>query len=1020
MNELVNILRDASLGSPWLAAGLDAAVKAALMIAGAGLVVLTLRRASAAARHLAWGLGLVAALAVLPLALLLPRWSLPILPASGPATTPGPASGLASAPTVALAPVDDRRDESPVSPTVPALLARPGPEVRPTRSVTAIPLADRALWVLVLWVAGALVVVAPVGIATARVHRLARRCERLEGVDWAALAREIGTRLGLGRPVRLLKGGHGTMPMTWGILRPFVLLPSEAERWSEERRRIVLLHELAHVRRRDCLTQHLGQAACAIYWFNPLAWWAAHRLRVERERACDDLVLAAGERSSTYAGHLLELARSLRAPGIVSGAAVAMARPSQLEGRLLAILDTRQPRYGLSRWVVMLGLTATLGVAVLLAGVSLQRRASAAALDREVRGIVVRPDGEPLPAASVVLLAPQPAASRWEGRRGVVLGRATSDASGHFHININNDKIEPNDGFLIIATASGFSFMSRRLSDLNGPVDEPIRLAPEQPVDVRLVDLEGAPIAGAEVHLRYAFCPSGNEGLGSESLTNDALPALADGWTADADGRFRLRGLGPGESLGLGIRASGFGHQLVRVETKADVRTATLALGRAHVIEGRVTLGEGGPPAEGARVQAQSMSSKDGMGVGLGDAEATVAADGRYRLEAAPGNSIRVEVYPPREGADAYLLRGKIVNPGDAVVSRTDFVLPRGVLVRGRVTDAASGRPIAGAVVTHQAQRRNNPYYIRDTAAWFNGDEQKAITADDGSFQLGVMPGPGYLLVKGPTPDYLHQEISGVDLHGQLLWPNRRYYPDALQKVNPKPEDGTVEGVLTLRRGTTVRGRLVGPDGAPVRDAMLFSRWYLGASRSGQDMTIDFGEHLLPASGGRFALHGCDPDSSAPVFFLDAKRQQGAVVELSGKQAGQDLEVRLERCGSATVRLVDDQGKPLRAGRTAAHLEIVLTPGASFAEIFTRMAKQDKQSPLMADAMHVGNLDRERYAGLTTDAEGRMVFPTLIPGATYRVIVHNQPVKTQIDFTVQPGEARDLGDLMIPNVNRAG
>ena len=62
----------------------------------------------------------------------------------------------------------------------------------------------------------------------------------------------------------------------------------------------------------------------------------------------------------------------------------------------------------------------------------------------------------------------------------------------------------------------------------------------------------------------------------------------------------------------------------------------------------------------------------------------------------------------------------------------------------------------------------------------------------------------------------------------------------------------------------------------------------------------------------------------------------------------------------------------------------------------------------------------ERYRDLKTDQEGRMTFPTLIPGATYRIVVLNQPVKTQIEFTVKPGEARDLGDLVIRNVDQAG
>ena len=102
------------------------------------------------------------------------------------------------------------------------------------------------------------------------------------------------------------------MPMASGIFAPSVLMPEDANRWPLERLRIVLLHELAHVKRRDCLTHVVAQLACALHWFNPLAWIAARHIRTERERACDDLVLACGTRGPDYAEELLEIARVMR------------------------------------------------------------------------------------------------------------------------------------------------------------------------------------------------------------------------------------------------------------------------------------------------------------------------------------------------------------------------------------------------------------------------------------------------------------------------------------------------------------------------------------------------------------------------------------------------------------------------------------------------------------------------------------------------------------------------------------
>src|SRR5262249_28369886 len=110
-----------------------------------------------------------------------------------------------------------------------------------------------AAWLLIVWAAGALVVLAPLLAGLAGVAWLNREGERLTDPLWVSLVQNLCAELGMKRPVTLLRSGAGTMPMTWGLLRPIILLPAGAEDWPAERRRLVLLHELAHVQRRDCL-----------------------------------------------------------------------------------------------------------------------------------------------------------------------------------------------------------------------------------------------------------------------------------------------------------------------------------------------------------------------------------------------------------------------------------------------------------------------------------------------------------------------------------------------------------------------------------------------------------------------------------------------------------------------------------------------------------------------------------------------------------------------------------------------
>src|SRR5262249_6847103 len=143
----------------------------------------------------------------------------------------------------------------------------------------------------------------------------------------------------------------------------------------------------------------------AAYWFHPLVWMAAHRLRIESERACDDLVLQSGSRATEYAVHLLDVARSLRSSPRLSAAAVPMARTSQLEGRLRAILEADRGGRGPARWLVAACLAAVLGASATLAAVRLVAREVAG---RVVHGLVVGHDGKPVEGAAVAVFVSRP------------------------------------------------------------------------------------------------------------------------------------------------------------------------------------------------------------------------------------------------------------------------------------------------------------------------------------------------------------------------------------------------------------------------------------------------------------------------------------------------------------------------------------------------------------------------------------------------------------------------------------
>src|SRR6266540_915610 len=326
----------------------DAFVKATVLLVLAAVVTVFLRRSPASLRHLVWTLACGGVLA-LPLAsALLPNWRLAAWP-----RLDVPVAFDAEQ----LAPQASERDPQPAPPVMPAAHATVPPtfaagETEPVRGRLT---PDWTTLVFPVWLSGVGTVLILLAVGMARIMWLDRVTRPVEDEAWLILVDELSLELGLTRHVRLLQASGPAMPMTWGIRRPAILLPREADTWTAERRRDVLLHELAHVKRHDFLIQLMARVACAVYWFHPMVWLAATRLREERERACDDHVLRAGATPSEYASHLLEIARGLRAAraalpawlaaiAVVVPLAAAAPRVAEPAGRSSAIdTITRRP-----------------------------------------------------------------------------------------------------------------------------------------------------------------------------------------------------------------------------------------------------------------------------------------------------------------------------------------------------------------------------------------------------------------------------------------------------------------------------------------------------------------------------------------------------------------------------------------------------------------------------------------------------------------------------------------------------
>lgn len=400
---------------------LPIAVKGALVLAIAFLALRLLRGVPAAVRHGIWTAAFAALLVLPALDAFGPSWGLPILPDEVRMTeaTSSIVGERISGGVVVQMP--------PAPPAVPSpgattrTIVRSGPHATVERTVTVLPAVPRppspafplGTVLLGLWGLGVAVLLLRWVAAYVSAATVVRAATPVDDDEWLVLAERARRLVGVRDDVRLVQSDALTVPVAWGLGAPAVVLPADADAWGESRREAVLLHEMAHLRRADARTQLVAQLAVALHWPNPLAWLAYRRFLTEREHACDDAVLSGGAAPSAYAGHLVEIARRARRREPLSLSAVSpMARRSDLEGRVLSVLDAGRRRVAAGRsplaQTVALGLLVAVPLGTVHAVASTPER-SLTVHDR--RTPAVAGDAWPRAEASVGEAAPETVAA---------------------------------------------------------------------------------------------------------------------------------------------------------------------------------------------------------------------------------------------------------------------------------------------------------------------------------------------------------------------------------------------------------------------------------------------------------------------------------------------------------------------------------------------------------------------------------------------------------------------------------
>jgi beta-lactamase regulating signal transducer with metallopeptidase domain len=740
-----------------------------------------------ARRHAVWATVVCGMLGVPLLSLTMPGVMLPLLPSISRGKALATVGSMASGSTPAVAANRSRAGETAVGPEESIRRAELTAPAAGASEKAPVPRA-RLSWLDVAFLGYAIGVILLLGrllVGLAGCRRIVRGSQVLaieqitEGcspsLERALADQRVEVRV---CPIVLV-------PLTLGWLRPKILLPNDWTGWSPAKREAALAHELAHIERRDSLFVALAALNQCFYWFHPLAWLVPKRLAALSERACDDRAIALTGAPISYARHLLEFAASMvDHRSRVTLGVLSMADGGDLGTRMEAILDrnrvnspplTRQARLMLMALAVVLVST----VAMLRVG----PRTQAAAVPtteplvkvpaKEIKqvtltGRVLDPDGKPMAGAKLHI--------PYYSKAGyVTLQKAVSGPDGRFQFTIAESEFRdcthenPLSVLWLAAVADGLGLGWLGYDVVTKGGELTLRLVRDVPIQGRVLDLQGKPVAGAKVRI-YDFRALAGEDLspyiaatrngrmydGPMRIWGMPIPGQPSDATTGADGRFRLAGIGRERVVRLEIEGPSIAHEVfsgITRDPKAVVEPLRLPQNGDRIyaatfdyvaapsrpIQGIVRDQQTGKPVAGVKICGNFF------------AWANTDQAGRFELLGYPkSREYYLEVFPP-PGEPFITVNFPLDDAPGLEPLTAEIPLVRGIPVRGQIIDAATRRPVKGQVEYH-------PLYPNPSVSKFGPKlttprSQTDVRAD-GTFVLGVLPGPGVLVFQAFGADY--------------------------------------------------------------------------------------------------------------------------------------------------------------------------------------------------------------------------------------------------------------------------